>query len=459
MTLRLRLTLLFAALQGGVLLMVGAMMFGMVTLSMTDQTDSFLSRQADSIARVIRITSSGDFDRQALAALDEWDSTVMIQIWGTDRVLHYSRPPSRGIALDPGGLLSGQSVYRDASSGGQSLRVLTLPLVTQRGPVGMLQVATSLSLIRVTQNALAVMIGLLMLLAMVVSAVMASLVIRKALRPLELITQVAEQITRADDLSRRIPFQGDPHDEVGTLVRVINETLARLEDLFHTQKRFVADVSHELRTPLTVIKGEVSLMRRMNSLDEESMQAVESEVDRLTRMVSDLLVLAQAESGKLALDVRLIELDSLVLEVFQQIRTLAGDRLKVELENILPVQIEGDRDRIKQVLINLAGNAVQYTPAGGSLTFSMSEDREACVVISDNGPGIAEEDLPHIFERFYRAEKSRKRSASTGFGLGLSIDNWIVKNHGGNIEVISRQGVGTSFIVRLPRRQPKENLS
>ena len=129
--------------------------------------------------------------------------------------------------------------------------------------------------------------------------------------------RTALQITRADDLSRRIPYKGPPDDEVGQLIRAFNQTLGRLENLFNSQRRFLADVGHELRTPLTVINGNVDLMRRMRSIDDESMDSIESEVDRLTRLVGDLLLLAQAESGKLPLVKATVEMDSLVFEVLQ----------------------------------------------------------------------------------------------------------------------------------------------
>jgi HAMP domain-containing protein len=139
-----------------------------------------------------------------------------------------------------------------------------------------------------------------------------------ALRPLNQVTETALQITRADDLSRRIPLRGPPRDEVGRLILAFNETLERLERVFETQRRFMADVSHELRTPLTVIRGNVDLIRRTGQADSESLEAVVSEVDRMTRMVQDVLLLAQAESGKLPLGRELVELDTLLLEVFQQ---------------------------------------------------------------------------------------------------------------------------------------------
>jgi signal transduction histidine kinase len=190
----------------------------------------------------------------------------------------------------------------------------------------------------------------------------------------------------------------------------------------------------------------------MNSMDEESVDSIESEVDRLTRMVGDLLLLAQAESGKLPLDRRLVELDTILLEVLQQMRILAKERLKMRVAEIDQVLVCGDQDRLKQVLVNLIGNAINYTQAGGEVVISLGkEDSKARLSVSDNGPGIPPEDLPHIFERFYRGEKARTRGRDgKGFGLGLSIAYWIVRNHGGNIEVESVKDQGTTFKLWLP---------
>jgi len=217
----------------------------------------------------------------------------------------------------------------------------------------------------------------------------------------------------------------------------------------------LADVSHELRTPLTVIKGNVDLMRRMKSLDEESLASIDQEAGRLTRLVGGLLLLTQAESGSLPLENKPVELDTLLLEVFQEMRVLAGERVKLQLTEIDQVQVQGDRDRLKQVLLNLTANAVQYTPSGGEIFLSLAKiGEQARLIIRDTGPGIPAEDLPHIFERFYRAEKSRTRSRSAGFGLGLSIAQWIVDKHGGKIEVDSKEGQGTTFCIWLPLSAP-----
>jgi signal transduction histidine kinase len=170
----------------------------------------------------------------------------------------------------------------------------------------------------------------------------------------------------------------------------------------------------------------------------------------LTRLVGSLLLLAQAESGKLALVMQKLELDLLLTEVFQEMSILAGNKVRLHLNEIDQVYVNGDRDRLKQVFINLVSNAIQYTPQGGEVFLSLEQIKDqARVIVRDTGPGIPAEDLPHIFERFYRAEKSRTRGKSTGFGLGLSIANWIVERHGGRIEVLSQEGKGTTFVIWL----------
>jgi two-component system OmpR family sensor kinase len=303
-----------------------------------------------------------------------------------------------------------------------------------------------------TQTTLVTVLVIGSIISMTLAGLAGWLSTRRALAPLEAVTNTALQITRADDLSRRILYQGPANDEVGQLIHAFNQTLSRLENLFDTQRRFIADVGHELRTPLTVIKGNVDLMRRMGYSDDESLEGIENEVDRLTRLVGDLLLLAQAESGKLPLDRRLVELDTLVLEAMQQMRVLARDRLNLHLGDIDQVLVCGDRDRLKQVLVNLIGNAIKYTPKGGEVVVGLGKvNNQAQLTVRDTGPGIPEEDLPYIFERFYRGEKSRTRSRDgKGFGLGLSIAYWIVRNHDGRIEVNSKLEQGTTFCVWLP---------
>jgi len=268
-----------------------------------------------------------------------------------------------------------------------------------------------------------------------------------ALQPVDTIAQTARQITAADDLSRRIPYDGPP-DELGQLTQTFNETLARLERLFNVQRRFVADVSHEMRTPLTTIRGNVDLMRRFG-YDEEAIAAIDGEARRMSRLVEDLLLLAKADAGRLPLERQLVELDSIVVEVFNQARVLS-DTVTVALGPVEPARVIGDSDRIKQLLLNLISNGLKYTPEGGTVTLGLQRDGEwVDVNVTDTGVGIPAEDLPHIFDRFYRVDKARSR-AQGGTGLGLSIAKWLAEAHGGQITVTSEPGSGSTFTIRLP---------
>lgn len=455
MSLRTRLTLLYTTLLGGILLLFGVTLYSLVGVFLINQIDERLHQTYRDIFEDLRSKSRVDSvegrDRIGLPPLDP-ASDVYVQAWSPDMRLVSSSIERFRSPLDPGGLLSPVPVYRTVDYQGIHLRVFTIPLLLGNRPFGILQLGASLAGVDATQTTLASVLLIGSLASMALAGVASWLTTGRALVPLKAVTDTAQQITRADDLSRRILYQGPPEDEVGQLIDAFNQTLGRLEHLFNTQRRFLADVGHELRTPLTVIKGNVSLMRRMGAADAESMNGIESEVDRLTRLVGDLLLLAQAESGKLPLDRRLVELDTLLLEAMQQMRVLAHDRLQLRLGEIDQVLVCGDQDRLKQVLVNLIGNAIQYTPPGGEVILGLAKaGGQARLTVTDTGPGIPPEDLPHVFERFYRGEKSRTRSRDgKSFGLGLSIAYWIVRNHQGRIEVDSRLGQGTTFCVWLP---------
>lgn len=453
MSLRHRLTLLYSGLVGGILIFFGLVVYSLVSITLINQLDDRLAQAVNDIVAVSRINPMGDIDLRSYSSLDP-TINVYIQIWGLDGRLRISLPASSQLTgpLDKASLQATRPIYKDTSIGQMHLRVLSVPLMASDRIVSVLQVASNRSVVDSVQETLILVLALTALVAMTLSGTAAWLITGRALAPLETMTQVATQITRADDLSRRIPFESQNNDEITQLVRAFNETLSRLEQLFTSQRRFMADVSHELRTPLTVIKGNVALQRRMGTTDEESLLSIETEVDRLTRLVGDLLLLAQAESGKLPLDMKSVELDSVMLEVFQQMRILAGERLQMRVTDIDQIQVLGDRDRLKQVLVNLVGNAVQYTPNGGQVNLSLDRTGEqARMIINNSGPGIPAQDIPHIFERFYRSDRARTRSKDgSGFGLGLSIAYWIVKNHGGRIEVNSIENKGTTFCVWLP---------
>ena len=452
MSLRARLTLLYTSLLGGILLLFGVAVYLIISYLLIAQVDLALSRTYTEFEENSNLKSVVNMEVLTLPTLDI-TGNVLAQVWDTRgqvRLTNYGaeNPPP----FDPLGLQAEKPDWNSVYFDDLHLRVLSVPLVLGTRPIATIQLATNLLIVDQTLNLLVTVLLMGSVIAMAIAGVVGWLTTRRALAPLESVTQTALRITRADDLSRRISYQGPPDDEVGQLIHAFNQTLHRLEELFNTQRRFLADVGHELRTPLTVIKGNVDLMQRFGEADEESLSSIENEVDRLTRMVGDLLLLAQAESGKLPLDIRVVELDTLLLEVLNQMNVLARDKVQLHLGDIDQVQVCGDQDRLKQVLMNLVGNAINYTPQGGTVTLGLGKDgAQSILTIQDTGQGIPEEDLPHVFERFYRGEKSRTRSRDgKGFGLGLSIAYWIVRNHGGRIEVESTVGEGTTFTVWLP---------
>jgi signal transduction histidine kinase len=356
--------------------------------------------------------------------------------------------------LDPDGL-GRQEEYRLVPHEDTLLRVLTVPVFdNQQQLIGHIQVARLLDNFtifnRVLSRALLISMG-----AAVASLIVLALLTSTLFRPLEDITTVARQITRADDLSRRVPHSNRT-DEIGELARAFNQTLERLDRLFRSQQRFLADVSHELRTPLTSVRGNLDLMRRFGRYDEESMAVIQDEMERMSRLLGDLLLLARADTGGLPLRHEPVELDNVLFEVYRQVSRI-DKPVSVELTDVDQATILGDEDRLKQLLLNLVDNGIKYNKAGGAVRLSLSKDKGwAQITVSDTGIGIPAEDLPHIFERFYRVDKARGR-AQGGSGLGLAIAKWVVQAHGGAIHVESVPGEGTTFRVTLPLYQPPGN--
>lgn len=452
MSLRFRLTLLYMSLVGATLLLFSVLVYEVVYITLLDQIDSQLTNTSEDLTRLLKVNAANQIDLREIINYSPTQSIIFV-LWNNNERMVLARPTSLQISFPSSVNKKGEAIFYTQFITKNHLRVLAVPLKTRRGPAGTLQVAVNLSLVDNTISNVSIVLVVLAVIALLLSGIGAWLVIGQTLAPLAVVTRTATSITRADDLHLRIPLAGPPNDEVGQLIQAFNQTLERLEKLFTTQKRFLTDVSHELRTPLTVIKGNAGLMRQMNQVDDESLASIEEEVDRLTRLVGDLLLLAQAESGKLPMIIGPVALDTVLLEVYEQMRLLAGEKLKLRLVEIDQVPVSGDRDRLKQVLINLVGNAIHYTPPGGEVTLALRKvNDQAQVLITDTGPGIAPEDMPHIFERFYRGDKTRKRSPGSGFGLGLSIAYWIVRSHNGSIEVNSVEGSGTTFAVRLPLR-------
>lgn len=455
MSLRLRLTLIYTGLLSGVVILLSIVVYTLVSVVMLNEMDTQIQRASDEIVPNLRADSMGMMGLPADTV--NFPNDIYYQVWTTSgQLVAYSETAINFTsALDPEALAVNEPQYDSVAIQGVNLRVLTLPLEVEHSPSGWLQVGYSQDDLLYTQNLLQIIFIVAAIFAIVVAGIVGWLVTAQALEPLETMAQVATKITGTDDLSQRIPLTPNRNDEIGEVILTFNQTLVRLERLFTAQRRFLADVSHELRTPLTVIKGNVGLMRMMKELDEESLTSIESEVDRLTRLVGDLLMMAQAETGRLPLMFEPVELDELVFEVFDQMKVLSGGRHLIKIDDIRPVMVTGDRDRLKQVLLNLGSNAIKFTNEGGKISLNLSVSGNWVEVdVIDHGPGIPKDELRYIFERFYRGDKSRTRSRTdVGFGLGLPIAYWIVRNHGGRIDVESTEGVGTTFSVWLPISQ------
>ncbi len=325
--------------------------------------------------------------------------------------------------------------------------MLVRPLIADDQAVGILQVAQPMREINRTLRLLSISVAGLSLIALLAALRGGAWLAQRALLPVAQVAQTAQQIVRAEDLGQRVPAASGS-DELGQLTATVNEMLERLETLFTAQRRFVADVSHELRTPLTAMLGNLEMIRRGAATDPQALAAMERELNRLRRLVSDLLLLAQTESG-VQLRREPVALDELVLEVVRDLAPLA--RGVVLLPDVAEqVEAPGDRDRIKQALMNMVVNALQHTPAGGKVQVAIAcTDECARLTVSDTGMGIDAEDLPHVFERFFRADKARSRT-SGGAGLGLAIVKWVADAHGGTVEVQSAPDQGSTFTLRLP---------
>ncbi len=277
----------------------------------------------------------------------------------------------------------------------------------------------------------------------------------RALEPVNSVSRTAQRITSAN-LHVQIPPRG-AGDELDRLIGAFNSMIERLQLSFEQIRQFSTDVSHELRTPLTGIRGQIEVALLSARTPEQFREAMENalqDVEQLSSIVRALLLLSQAESGQLALEMTPLDLAQVARDVADQFQIPAeadGVTLSTRLESGCVVR--GDRVQIERMISNLLSNAVKYTPAGGAVTVRLSEtDGWARLVVEDTGIGIPEDHLPHIFDRFYRVRNPRGRSIQ-GLGLGLSFVAWIVKAHQGTIEVESQEGKGSRFTVSLPLKQ------
>jgi two-component system OmpR family sensor kinase len=465
MSLRLKLTFLYSGVLAFILLSFGSLVYFFLERNLSVETDRSVAEIAQELIHSTKIVGPHSLRQVVLPNLDVF-ATPSTYIQVIDR---YGTIVAQSVNLGRQSMpiheetlnkaAAGAGFYETLLSGSQSLRIYNQPLILGQQVIGVLQVGRSLG---PTYNALARLRFLLLFggaLTLFFTAILGWFLAGQALRPIDRITEAAAAIQQAQDLSRRIDYTG-PRDEVGRLADTFNLMLERLhlayrelEEAGEAQRRFVADASHELRTPLTTIRGNVELLKKMGDADPqtraEALDDIAGEVERMSRLVTDLLALARADAG-FTPALGPVDLGALLEEIYRQGSILAGE-VAFTLEGhtaLSGVLVNGNSDYLKQLFLILLDNAFNYTGPGGAVTLAgRLHGGWAEVVVRDSGSGIAQEDLPKIFDRFYRADKSRQAS---GTGLGLAIARWIVEQHSGSINVDSQPGEGSAFRVRLP---------
>jgi len=455
-SLRLRLTLWYVLLLAIILAAFSAGIYLTLRHNLNDSLDDSIRNRANVLLDVLRYEDGRPTLAGVVSASDPNEGESFVRVFDASGGVTFDSSIAAGeVAFDRRAVesaLSGETRSRNVSTGDESFRVRTLP-IEQGGRIsGVLEVGESRGDVSDTLRILLVILAVAYPLTLAVASFGGVFLAGRALSPIDRLTGLARRIS-AEDLSQRLDLKL-PDDEVGRLARTFDEMIARLDAAFRRQREFTADASHELRTPLTAIKGQVEVaLGKPRDADSyrEVLQVVNEEVDRMIRLVGSLLTLARADAGQIPIASEAVNLPELVAAAVEQVRPAMERRdVELHLEPGAAVTLGADEDLLLQLLLNLLDNAGKYTPSGGRVTVGWAVgDGQAKVWVRDTGVGIAPEDLPHIFDRFYRVDKARSR-AEGGSGLGLSICRWIAVAHGGSISVESAPGEGTAFVVKLP---------
>ena len=350
--------------------------------------------------------------------------------------------------------LEGKNSYETFTVGGQQpIRVITMPILLEGKLINLVQVGTSLEAVQETLRNLKIFLFTAVPSVLILAALFLRFMARRALKPISRIIDTAREIGQGQELSKRIPVL-KIKDELGQLALTFNEMMNRLENSFAQMRQFSSDASHELRTPLTVLKGQNELILSKQRKPEEYQEVISSnleEINYMSKVLEDLFVLSKSDENQVNLDYKPVDLRALVEEVCKHAEILAEEKnIKIIIAFLEPIEIKGDEVRLRQMVWNVLQNGIKYTQQGGELKISLQNEGDfALLTIQDTGIGIPEEDLPLIFNRFYRVDKARTRDEG-GSGLGLSICRQIAEAHKGKIEVESKLGVGTRFKIRLP---------
>lgn len=340
--------------------------------------------------------------------------------------------------------------YKTAAGKTVTLRAYTMPVIENGKVSYIVQVAMPVTDIYEALSSLKVPFFVYLPLTVILTAVGGLILVNVAFNPVNGMIRTIRQIT-AQNLKLRVDIP-DTKDEVKKLADTFNDMLVKLEESFLSERKFIQDISHELKTPLTILKGELEVALKRARSPEEYELTLESgleEVDRISKIVDDLLILAKLDNKDLPLKPARLDLGLFIKEILDDVDVLAQQKdIKVNYLQEPGILLDADPAYLRRLLLNILDNAFKYTPAGGKVNLRLGkEDGFAQIKIADTGVGIPEEELSHIFDRFYRA---RKTHASPGFGLGLAIAESIVAMHKGKIGVQSKLNQGTAFTIYLP---------
>jgi heavy metal sensor kinase len=348
--------------------------------------------------------------------------------------------------------LKGEVIYETIEGARPRLRIVTIPIVEENKKVtSIVQVGTSLEDFDETMKKLLIIMIISIPTSISVTIVIGYFMAKKALKPVDQIRKAAIKIS-SSNLDERIDI-GKRRDELSRLAETFNDMITRLKDAFQRINQFSIDVSHELKTPLTILKGETEVTLRKDRENEDYRKLLKShleEVDRMTRIVDDLLLLSKADSEEIRLNIEDIALRDLVVDICMDMKIFADNKgIELIVSELEDVRLKGDELKLRRMLWNVVQNGIKYTEKGGKVEISSYVNNGyVWIDVKDNGVGISEKDMKYIFDRFYRGDKSRRRES--GSGLGLSISKWIAEAHRGVIEVKSRPLEGSLFSIKLP---------
>lgn len=473
MNIRLRLTLWYTAILFLILVIFSVAVYVGLTRSLLTTLDNHLQREVGEILGNLSFEHEGEEEHEHEEETLTGESGLELSYTPEEgvfwRVLDTNGTPLidpghfEGASFDQTAITADHTQFEYATLASDlPVRLYTAPFVIEEQGAGVVQVAESYRHIQEVQQQLLTLLAIGIPFILLAASLGGWFLASSALNPIDRITRAARKIS-ADDLHQRLNFKL-PNDEVGHLAATFDQMLARLEDAFERQKRFIADASHEMRTPLTILKGDVEVaLNRPRSAAEyrQTLEMVNETADRLTALVGELFLLARADNQQFPLQLEQLNLSALLSrEVANLMPRAVKQNIALNLDAPESLLIEADPAKLSRLFINLVDNAIKYSEAGDTVTVTVStENGSARVAVADTGPGIPPDHLPHLFERFYRVDKARSRQAaeedgSSGAGLGLSITDWLAKAHGGQIEVESQLGEGTTFVVWLPLKPP-----